>query len=153
MVSNLLDTSHCSAWAQKFTFGGLESLMAATSLFSNMSENTPFRRWSSRWALREGLQNLPSKSISRFSPPEVGSLQHCHMVPTSRKFPRLLISLCTGIQATHVHEGAMVKLFCLKKKKRRKLFIYFFKNTSNHPDKLRSGRKWITAVGRWAIDL
>jgi hypothetical protein len=29
-------------WAQKFTFGGLESLMAATSLFSNMSENIPF---------------------------------------------------------------------------------------------------------------
>ena len=31
----------CSSWTQKFTFGGLESLMAVTSLFINMAGNTP----------------------------------------------------------------------------------------------------------------
>ena len=33
----------CSpSWAQKFTFGGLESLMAVTSLSIDMAGNTPF---------------------------------------------------------------------------------------------------------------
>ena len=30
------------SWAQKFTFGGLESLMAVTSLSIDMAGNTPF---------------------------------------------------------------------------------------------------------------
>ena len=36
------DSRHCSSWAQKFTFGGPESLMAMTVMFIDVTGNTPF---------------------------------------------------------------------------------------------------------------
>ena len=37
----VLDSRYCSSWAQKFTYGWLESVIAVTSLFIGMAENTP----------------------------------------------------------------------------------------------------------------
>ena len=40
----MTESKHCSSWAQKFTPGGLVSLMAVTSLFIDMEGNTPFHK-------------------------------------------------------------------------------------------------------------